>query len=296
MDLRVVRVADGAARPLLAFHRGQRHGHALRLPLVEPLPGRGPGRQVRQGLLHEMVAHPRQVCGVDQLPVGVRVAAGVVGHGLAIVGGLALHVHRVVRDPRGLLRGVGLHHELQPLALVERVPGHGPRPHVAPGARDHGLPLGRPAPLERDALPRRAPHVPGPHRRHEPARALPRLGEGARRLRGDPGPGLVDQRRRGDRHGQAPAQALHAREVPQGLGEGVSAAAGRAPSGACGCPLARAIVTVSHEQRRGLAPIQNMPTAPLMCRLSCTNACAWRSAGSPCRQAAWEAHGRASPC
>merc|ERR1712084_16056 len=88
----------------------------------------------------------------------------------------------------------------------------------AEGPRDHGPPTGRQAPLERDALPRRAPHVPRAHRCHEPAWPLPRVAEGPRRMRGDPGGGPLEERRRGDHHGAAPAQALHGPEVAEVIG------------------------------------------------------------------------------
>merc|ERR1712061_214377 len=68
------------------------------------------------------------------------------------------------------------------------------------------------APLERDALPRRAPHVPWPDWRHEPARALPWVAEGPRRVRGDLGGWPVEERRRGDHHGAAPEEAFHGPE------------------------------------------------------------------------------------
>merc|ERR1711972_1313982 len=53
-------------------------------------------------------------------------------------------------------------------------------------------------------------------------RPLPRLGEGARRLRGDLEPRLVEERRRRDGHGEAPEEALDAGEVAQGVDEEVS--------------------------------------------------------------------------
>merc|ERR1719167_2082957 len=121
----------------------------------------------------------------------------------------------------GFLDGLGLYHELQPLALVERIPRHGPRPHMAEGTRHDGLLVGRAPPLERDALPRRAPHVPRPNRRHEPAWPLPWLGEGPRRVRRDLEPRLVEERRRRDHHGEAPEKALDGHEVTQVPHQGV---------------------------------------------------------------------------
>merc|ERR1712050_367815 len=52
----------------------------------------------------------------------------------------------------------------------------------------------------------------------EPARPLPRVAEGPRRVRGDFGGRPLEERRRGDDHGAAPAQAFHGLEVAEGRG------------------------------------------------------------------------------
>merc|ERR1712107_488769 len=149
--------------------------------LVVQVPRCGPWRQVRQAVLQEVVAGAGEIFLLDDLPLELRLAAGLRRHGETAERGLVVRVLGFVLLPLRLLRSLGLHHQLQPLALVERVPGHGPGPHLAEGPCHHGLPAGWPAPLERDALPRRAPHVPWPHWRHEPAWALPRVAESPRR-------------------------------------------------------------------------------------------------------------------
>merc|ERR1711974_47221 len=65
-----------------------------------------------------------------------------------------------------------------------------------------------------------------------------RLGEGPRCLRGDPEPRPLEERRRGDHDGEAPEEAVDAREVAQGIGQGLmgcseapSVPGGKAPKG-----------------------------------------------------------------
>mmetsp|Transcript_41208 Transcript_41208/g.115105 ORF Transcript_41208/g.115105 Transcript_41208/m.115105 type:complete len:204 (-) Transcript_41208:549-1160(-) len=187
-----------AHRRAAAVHplRGpERHRGPLRAGVVLPLPGRGCRGQVQQGVLEEVAAAPSSALALRREPLGVRLAPGHLAAGPPAQRGLALHAHRVLLRALRLLGRVDVHHQLHPLAPVEPLPGEGPGASVARAARRHGLRAGRQAPLERDALPRPPPRFPQRGGHAEPARSLPRVAEGPRRLRRGVGPWSLEGQR-----------------------------------------------------------------------------------------------------
>ena len=80
--------------------------------------------------------------------VGIYLAVGLVWDGTSSVRRLEVCRDGLHLRTHGILSGLDVHRELQPLAPMERVPRTWPRPHVAEAAQDHGHPVGREALLE----------------------------------------------------------------------------------------------------------------------------------------------------
>merc|ERR1719401_1120812 len=89
-----------------------------------------------------------------------------------------------------------VHYELYAFSSVESLPHWRSRSNLADPSPHHGIRPWWPAPLERDAVPRRAPRISGKGGHFEPAWAFSRLAESSRCRLGGLTSRLVETERR----------------------------------------------------------------------------------------------------